>query len=118
MHYVCIEDNKVISILSYTPTVPLPVTVVEISDADHNSIMEQTHYFDVPTKTVKPVDAAILTQKENRLKNAADLEFLRSTDWKVLRHIRQQALAIPTSLTPQEYLDLENQRQAAASRII
>jgi hypothetical protein len=118
MHYVCIEDNKVITILSYPPSVPVPVTVVEISDADHNSIIEQTHYFDVPTKTVKPVGSEILTQKENQLKNSADLEFLRSTDWKVLRHIRQQALAIPTSLTQQQYLDLENQRQAAATRII
>jgi hypothetical protein len=118
MHYVCIEDNKVISILSYAPSVPNTVSVSEISDADHNSIIAQTHYFDIPTKTVQPVGVEILTQKENQLRNASDLEFLRSTDWKVLRHIRQQALSIPTSLTQQQYLDLETQRQAAATRII
>lgn len=118
MHYVCIEDNKVISILSYAPAVPNTVSVSEISDADHNSIIAQTHYFDVPTKTVKPVNSEVLTQKENQLKNANDLEFLRSTDWKIMRHIRQKALGITTSLSDAEYLQLEQQRHQAASRIV
>ena len=45
-------------------------------------------------------------------------EFLNSTDWKILRHIRQKALNITTSLSDVEYLQLEQQRQAAAARII
>lgn len=118
MHYVCIEDNKVISILSYAPSVPVTVTVVEISDTDHNSIIAQTHYFDVSTKTVKPVNSEILIQKENQQRNAEDLEFLRSTDWKILRHMRQTTLGIPTSLSSEEYIELEQQRQAAAGRIV
>lgn len=44
--------------------------------------------------------------------------FLNSTDYKVLRHIRQQALGIATSLTAEEYLELEHERQAAAESII
>jgi uncharacterized membrane protein len=118
MHYVCIENNKVISILNYAPSVPNTVQVVEINNADHNAIVEQTHYFDVPSRTVKAVDASVLTQKATQQQNAEDLEFLRSTDWKVLRHIRQNALGIPTSLSAEEYQALEQQRNAAASRIV
>jgi hypothetical protein len=36
----------------------------------------------------------------------------------ILRNIRQKALNITTSLTDAEYLQLEQQRQAAAARII
>jgi len=118
MHYVCIENDNVISILNYAPSVPNTVSLVEINDTDYGLIVEQTHYFDVPTKTVKPVDASVLTQKATQQQNAEDLEFLRSTDWKVLRHIRQNALGIPTSLSAEEYQALEQQRNAAASRII
>lgn len=118
MHYVCIENDKVISILNYAPSVPMTVQLVEINNADYNLIMEQTHYFDVPSKTVKAADASIVAQKAAQQQNAEDLEFLRSTDWKILRHIRQQALSVPTSLSAEEYLALEQQRNAAASRIV
>ena len=118
MHYVCIENNTVISILNYNPTVPNTVTVVSINDNDYKLIEQQTHYFNVSSRTVVPVAAEILAQKTNQQRNAEDMEFLRSTDWQVLRHIRQQALGIPTSLTTQAYLELEQQRQAAASRIV
>jgi len=118
MHYVCIEDSKIISILSYQPNVPSSVTVVEISDAQANQITAQTHYFDIIDSTVKAVDSAITMQKAKDLSNAQEREFLNSTDWKVLRHLRQKALNITTSLSDAEYLQLEQQRQAAAARII
>ena len=44
--------------------------------------------------------------------------FLNSTDYKVLRHMRQQALGVATTLTAQEYLELEQQRHMAASSIV
>jgi len=118
MHYVCIENNTVISILNYAPAVPETVTVSEISDADHDAIIAQTHYFDVITNTVKPAETATLEKKEAQQRNAADLEFLRSTDWQILRHLRQQTLGMPTSLSTPAYLELEQQRQLAASRIV
>jgi len=43
--------------------------------------------------------------------------FLNSSDYKVLRHIRQKALEIQTTMTEEEYLELEEQRQAAAQSI-
>ena len=117
MHYVCIEDSKIISILNYQPNVPGSVTVKEISDAQANQIAAQTHYFDVVDKTVKAVDSAITAQKAKDVANGQEREFLNSTDWKILRHIRQKALNIATSLSDADYLQLEQQREAAAARI-
>ena len=118
MHYVCIEENIIISIMGYEPNVPDSVSVVEISDTDAELIKDQSHYFDLVTKTIKSVDASVTAQKAQDLANAQPLELLRSTDWKVLRHLRQKALGQPTSLTDSEYIALEQQRAAAAASVI
>jgi len=117
MHYVCIEDNKVISILNYAPSVPNTVQVVEIADPQAKQIYDQTHYFDVDSRIVTAVASDITTQKAKDLANGQEREFLNSTDWKVLRHLRQKSLSVPTSLSDAEYLQLEQQRQEAAARI-
>ncbi len=118
MHYVCIEDNVIVSILGYAPNVPDTVSVVEISDADAELITAQTSYFDLVTKTVKAVDASVTAQKTQDLANAEQLEFLRSTDWQILRHLRQQTLGQTTTLTDAEFLTLEQQRADAAASVI
>ena len=38
-------------------------------------------------------------------------EFLKNTDWKILRHQEQQALGMETSLSENEYFDLITERQ-------
>ncbi len=118
MHYVCIENNTVVGVLNYQPNVPNTVTVVTITDEQNQSIIDQTHYFDLATKTVVPVNPSTIAQKEQEVKNAVEREFLNSTDWKVLRHIRQKFLGIPTTLTEAEYLALEQQRNEASKRIL
>jgi hypothetical protein len=118
MYYVCIESNKVISVLNYEPNVPVSVTVISITDAEEAQITQQTHYFDVDTRTVKSVAASVAEQKAQQLANSKEREFLNSTDWKILRHMRQKALNIDTSLSEAEYIQLEQQRQSAAARII
>ena len=118
MHYVCIENNVVSSILNYEPNVPSTVSIVTITDNQLEQIKNETHRFDVATRSVVPVDASVTAAKARDLANAVEQEFLRSTDWKILRHIRQKALGTPTSLSEPEYLALEQQRAAAAARII
>jgi len=118
MHYVCIENSNISSILNYEPSVPNTVTVVSISDAEYKQIEAQTHRFDVSTRQVVPVDAGVAAAKAQAQANAVEQEFLRSTDWKILRHIRQKALGTPTSLTDAEYIELEQQRADAAARIV
>jgi hypothetical protein len=121
MNYVCIEDNKIIGIFNYQPGVPDSVTVVEITDDEAKQIHENTHFLDTDN-IVKPRPQADLdaeaANKELELENAEKREFLNSTDWKVMRHIRQTALGIPTTLTEAEYVALENERQIAANSII
>ena len=115
--FLCIENGEVISVLPYKPNVPSSVEVVEITDKEDAQIRENTHYFDVVSKTVKPVPTAELEKQQAEKDNIQFTHFLSSTDWKVLRHIRQKALGIPTSLTEEEYLALEADRQNAASNI-
>jgi hypothetical protein len=118
MHYVCIENNLVVSMLNYQPNVPSSVTMVEITDAQAAQIAAQTHYFDVSSRSVTAVSSAITAQKVADVANGQEREFLNSTDWKILRHIRQKALNITTSLSDAEYIQLEQQREAAAARIV
>lgn len=118
MHYVCIENNQVVSLLSYQPNVPSTVTVAEITDSQAAQIAAQTHYFDVASKSVTAVAAGITAQRAADVANGQEREFLNSTDWKILRHIRQKALNIATSLSDTEYIQLEQQREAAAARVV
>jgi hypothetical protein len=117
MHYICIENNNVVSLLDYEPNVPSSVTVVTITDEQNSLIHSGTHYFDVPSKSVLPVASEITARKTQDLANGLEREFLNTTDWKILRHLRQKALNTPTSMTESEYLALEQQRAAAAARI-
>ena len=118
MHYVCIENNLVVSVLNYQPNVPSSVTMVEITDSQAAQIAAQTHYFDVSSRTVAAVAAGVTAQRATDIVNGQEREFLNSTDWKVLRHLRQKALNISTSLSDAEYIQLEQQREAAAARIV
>ena len=117
MYYVCIENNNIVSILNYQPSVPSSVEVVEIADAQHEQIIAGTHKFDLATKQVVINPSYSSEETEQEISNAAEREFLRSTDWQILRHIRQKALDQTTSLTEEQYLALEQQRADAAGRI-
>lgn len=50
--------------------------------------------------------------------NIDNQKFLDNTDWMVLRHLRQVALGIQTSLTQEQYLALEQERQLKSQGII
>lgn len=118
MYYVYIEDSSISSILNYEANVPDTVEIVKISDADYIGMHQQypTKRFDIATKSVIDIDNS---EQEARDKiNAEAREFLNSTDWKVLRHMRELALGESTSLTEEEYIILEQQRSEAAARIV
>jgi len=117
MYYVCLENNQVVSILNYQPSVPQTVTVVEITDNEFFNIENKTHYFNVSSNTVALIPQEQLVHEQTFNENNQKREFLNSTDWKILRHLREKALTIDTTMTEQEYLDLENQRQEIAKSI-
>jgi len=117
MHYVCLENNQITAILNYQPNTPNSVQVVGITDEQYDQIVSDTHYFDTVTNTVKALTAEQTLAKSTYSTNSVHREFLNRTDWKVLRHMREKALGISTSLSEQEYLELEQQRQTAADSI-
>lgn len=49
MMYFCVENDILISVLDYEPTVPQTVTVVRVKEEYVKLLESKTHYFD-PTK--------------------------------------------------------------------
>jgi hypothetical protein len=85
---------------------------VEISPAQYE--MQEV---ELPgTYTVEIVDKTAQVQQEQANQNAK--QFLAESDWKRNRHISQKALNIPTSLSEQEYLEMEQNCQIARDSII
>lgn len=117
MYYVCIEHDQVTSILNYEPNVPEHMRVVHITDAEYAQIQAQSHYFDVTTLSVQSQPEHVTQMQAQQELNRTCMRYLASTDWQVLRHIRQCHLGMPTSLTTEAYTQLEQQRQQAADSI-
>lgn len=118
MYYVCVEDDRVVNVLEYAPQVPATVTVVEISNSDYELLSNRSYYFDIPTSAILPYSKDVIDARAQQQLNKAHQQLLNNTDWQVLRHIRQKALGVPTSLSEAEYLDLELRRNQAANSII
>lgn len=117
MYYVCVENNRIISVLNYEPSAPDTVTVKQISDYDYELLNYGSHYFDIPTLSILPHNSFVLNDREQQKHSAILRTQLQNTDWQVLRHIRQKALGVPTSLSESEYLDLELERNRIAVQI-
>ena len=118
MHYVCVEDNRVTAVLDYEPNVPDTIAIATITQQDRDNIERGTHYFDIESMSVQSQHAEVLEARAQQELNVEHEKYLRSTDWQVLRHIRQKALGMPTSLSEAEYLALEAERQRRADAII
>jgi hypothetical protein len=119
MYYVCVENNQIVSMLDYEPNVPPSVSVTTITDDEYGLISkEKTHYFDVESNTVKIHGEEVFSHREVEAQNRIYQRFLKDPDWKVMRHIREKALAKTTTLSDEEYADLETQRDTAAAGII
>ena len=117
MYYICIENGKIVSVLDYVPNVPETVRVVPITDEDNKKILEKTHVFNIELNRVVPMSADKVAEIGEVTASIENFNFLNNSDWKVLRHIRQKALGLATSLTEAEYIELERQRQIASTAV-
>lgn len=117
MFWYCVEDQRLISILAYEPTVSPGVQVIPITPQQHQDIEQGRLWFDPAKTAVVPVPDPVKSRQSQDQRCQQLRSFLANTDWQVLRHIREQALGLPTSLTQAQYLDLEQQRQQAAKNI-
>jgi hypothetical protein len=73
-------------------------------------------YGNVPLAADLPLPP-VLSRTAIQSTDTESLAYLKSTDWMVLRHVRELALNMTTSLTQAEYIALETKRQAAAKSI-
>jgi hypothetical protein len=71
-----------------------------------------------PAEEFEVVITDITQELEQRQINAEALAFLQDCDWKRQRHLSQKALGITPSLTDDEYLEMEQECQAARDRIV
>jgi hypothetical protein len=117
MYYICIENGKVCGVLNYEPTVPSTVKVHQISDSEYATLTDTRHWFNTETMQIELINATALADWDRSAETAGLRTFLQETDWKVLRHIREKALGITTSITEDQYIELEQQRQQAAKQI-
>ena len=118
MYYYCIENQQLVSVMEHEPNVPDTVTVVTVSRENHQKIQDRELWFDVIQKRAVPMPAQRIKQIAVDQQNQDSRAFLDRTDWKILRHWRQQALGLPTSLTHDQYIELEHQREDVARSII
>ena len=123
MYYICIENDKISGMLNYEPNVPESIRVVTISNEEYELITEaKTHYFDITTDIVTARAQEILDAEAVRRaqlqKNSVNMRFLDSTDWKIMRHLREQTLNKPTTLSDEEFVALEAERAVAAAAIL
>jgi hypothetical protein len=117
MYYYCVENQRLCSVLNYEPNAPASMSVHLVDDDVHARIQAGEWWFNVDKLCPEPVPSAIQDQRNEAKTQNDRRSYLSSTDWQVLRHIRQQALGIETSLTEAEYLHLEYQREQAAKSI-
>lgn len=102
MKYIVKDSlNKlmVMEVVSSVPQLPLGYEILGLAE-------------DLP-EAIAEIQAAVIVESAKSDAKA----FLASSDWKVLRHIRQIALNETLSLSAEEYLALEGRRSAAASSI-
>jgi hypothetical protein len=123
MYYIIIENDQITGVLNYEPELPDTATAISITDDQYTSItIENTHYFDLDTRTVvshpqEKIDLEAQNKQQETI-NAEKREFLNSSDWKILRHLREKALSMDTTLSEIEYLELEQLRNDAAKDIV
>lgn len=114
-YFVCIEYDRVISVLDYEPNVPSSVELVEITEDQYNQLNSGDYYFDVTKRVILSKDKSVINvARENEQRYG----FLDSTDWQVLRHLREKALGLETTLSEDQYIALEQKRQETAKSIV
>lgn len=117
MHYVCVEEGRVVNIVNYAPEVPKSMTVYPISDEEYSAIIFDTHYFDVGLGKVEQIPKHVAEHRQKFLAKKNGRAYLEETDWMVLRHIREKALDLPTTLTQEAYIALETERHEVAKGV-
>jgi hypothetical protein len=119
MQYYCVENNQLVAVQNHEPNVPASVSVYPISNEDHDKTIapNATHYFDITLRKIVPLPQSFIDKRDAEKQYYKLTSEVSLSDWKVLRHIREKALELPTTLTEEEYVALELQRQNTVEQI-
>lgn len=93
-----------------------PQHQIEILD-ENNQSFEPQQFETIPAEYTIEIEDVTAQVDQERI-NAEAQAFLDESDYRVLRHYGQVSLGIELSLTEEEFLVLENERQEARERII
>lgn len=102
MKYIVQDDNNkkmIMEVVSSIPSLPEGFTVLGLAS-------------DLP-EAIAEIEAANTAANSK----ATDLQFLKDSDWKIMRNSREITLGLTLSLTNEELLALETLRSEAAARI-
>ena len=96
------------------------INSIEVSEEDLDMRYISCYKLDDEKKNLV-LDVEKVQSLENSLKISTLIQSYKqqvsSTDYKVLRHIRETALGIKTSMTQEEYLELEAERESIVRQI-
>ena len=96
--------------------------VYDYDSYSHNeSEITKWDFANIPQPTMEELEAlapSVQVEQDQAVVNKQALDYLVSTDWMVLRHIRQKALGQTPSLTDEQYLALEQERADKAVLIV
>jgi len=107
-----------LSFSSAKTTAPDYVIQLECSDDDQQKILSGMYEFNAVERRVVQKSSVALAEIATQKSNAEKSHYLSSTDWKILRHLREKMLQVQTSMTEQEFIALEQERQAIAKSIV
>ncbi len=123
MNYLLIENEQLVGVCDYKPNIGEDnIRVITYSGNIprerilyiNGKIEDSDNYVFLNGKYVRKTKA--ITNLINT--NSESKNYLKDTDWLVIRHRDQLALGQTTSLTNEQYLDLLTKRQAARERVV
>jgi hypothetical protein len=119
MKYILTKNKQLVSVLNYEPNTSgdTEIVVTKITDDEDSLILNKTHKFDTDSLKVIPNSAEDNAQIQSVKVKESNISFLLSTDWKILRHIREKHLGVSATLSEKQYTELETLRQEAAKGI-
>lgn len=105
MKYGNEENTTIVATLDDDTQLFIPVPCYTYHQEWVNKALNEDDIVIEPYKTTDELKAEVILE----LRSKRDL-LLTETDWLVLRHLRQKALEITTSLTEEQYIQLEEYR--------
>lgn len=116
MKYIIVQNNTIL----YQYEADQPQVFGGEWSAEYSQHLEVDPSIQFP----KLVDGVVVEDEEKRQQHEAQIQsqealnFLNTTDWKVIRHRDQQALGLSTSITEEQFQELLEQRQKARDSIL